>query len=343
MGTPAEWWPIRSFAGWVARRPDSVAVADRDGSLTYAELDADSDRLAWFLAGQGIGPEDLIGLWLERSVDFVVAVLAVLKAGAAYVPLDVAHPPARLRAMAERSGLSLLLSHNAGQDVPDWADHVVPLETVLTGRRPGGRIGPPPCAARPDDLAYVIHTSGSTGMPKGVMVTRGVLGNMLRHHCARSLPHLRTTLQYAPTVFDVSIQEILGTLATGGRLVVVPEETRRDVRALLDLVRRERAEQWFMPAGVLEWVLDGLRADERAAASLREIVLAGEQLKITDRLRELAARHGWVLRNQYGPSETHVVTEHILDGHPARWPALPPIGEPFPDVEVRVVGVGGVE
>ncbi|WP_162292899.1 non-ribosomal peptide synthetase [Actinophytocola xinjiangensis] len=316
----------------VAADPDAVVVVDGTRSLSYAELDAEANRLANWLIGEGVGPDGLVGLCLDRTVDHVVAVVAVLRTGAAYVPLDRSYPPARLRLMLEHSGVATVLVDATTAGV---LPEVPGVRQVDLGGIPPGSDADCGRVVDLDDLAYLMFTSGSTGTPKGVMVTHRVVGNLLGWQCTGQPG--RTTAQYAPTSFDVSFQEIFATLLTGGRLVVVPEPARRDLDALLDLVATHRVERWFLPAGVLHWAVEALRDNDVAAGSLRELVLAGEQLTVTGTIRELAARHGWVLRNQYGPTETHVVSEFVLDGDPARWPDLPPIGAAIPGVDLRVL------
>jgi non-ribosomal peptide synthetase component F len=310
----------RPLSAWLSEcahaHPDAVAVVDGVHAVRYAELESASNRLARWLVARGVGPGSLVGLCLSRSADFVVAVVAVVKAGAGYLPLDPAYPERRLRFMADNSGVRLILTHRR-VTAPPWPAGVEPvdLDRIDLGRGPDT---PPTSADRPEDIAYVMYTSGSTGRPKGVMVAHRTVRNLLRWQHDRTPPHVRTALHYAPTSFDVSFQEIFGTLLTGGRLVIVPEHVRRELDALLALIAEHEVQRWFLPAGVLEWAAEGLSRADRAAASLRELVQAGEPLKITDGIRRLAARHGWVLRNQYGPAETHVVSEHVLDGDPSR-------------------------
>jgi amino acid adenylation domain-containing protein len=191
--------------------------------------------------------------------------------------------------------------------------------------------------------AYLIYTSGSAGQPKGVLLGRAALANLIawQGNASRAGPGWRT-LQFTPLSFDVHFQEFFGTWATGGTLVLTDEETRRDPAALLDLIATEQISRLFLPFAALQSLAETGCQREQFPGCLREVITAGEQLQITPDLRRFFSRlPGCTLHNHYGPSETHVVTAHTLAGDPASWPTLPPIGRPLPGVELQVVGERG--
>ena len=318
------------FEAQVARTPGAPALtlagmAGEDGErLSYAELNRRANRLARRLGAAGVGPEVRVGICLPRGVAMVTAVLGVLKAGGAYVPVDPADPPARRRWLLADAGVSVLLAapEPAAEDAPDGAD----------------ALDPPPRATA-ENLAYVVYTSGSTGQPKGVAMRHAALANLIAWQVGE--PRLRAggrRLGFAALGFDASFRELFSALCSGGELVLVSEELRRDLAALSRRVVASGVEQLLMPAVVLERFAEELRARGPGAGSLREVLTAGEQVRATATLREtFAARPDCRLHNQYGPSETHMVTSYSLAGPPAAWPALPPIGRPIANVSVHLL------
>ncbi|PRH76620.1 hypothetical protein C6N75_24635 [Streptomyces solincola] len=342
------------------RHPGALAVLDGERSLTYAALDAAADRLAGRLAGLGLRGRR-VGVRMARSAEAVVALLAVLRAGAACVPLDPALPAARLALVARDSGMAALLTTRAtpppahteaAADPEAWAAglRLLYAEDALGPDGPAPDVLPPAGAAGPaapahpatagEDWAYVVYTSGSTGRPKGVAMPHRSLAALLDWQVRQSAAGAGSrTLQFAPIGFDVAFQEVFATLAVGGTLVVADDGTRADPDRLLDLVGRHAVDRIFLPYVALQQLAEHTAATGRSAASLREVITAGEQLYVTPAVRAFfsAACPGARLENQYGPSETHVVTRHPLTGDPAGWPERPPIGRPVPGSTVRVL------
>ena len=326
---PPEVWAHEMFETQAERSPDAPALLHGAEAVSYRELEERSRWLACRIAALGVEPDDRVGIFLDRSPAMIVAVLAVLRAGAAYVPLDPSYPAERLSAMLETVGARVVISRKelAGALPRNGAAHL-----LLDG--PESSLPPPALpAARVsgDHLAYVIFTSGSTGRPKGVAMVHRALANLLTWQ--RRVPGFDRavrTLQFASLSFDVSFQEIFLTLATGGTLVLVSEEVRRDPDALARLLAERRVERLFVPFVFLQQLAEAAVGDGTWPASLREVVSAGEQLRITPAVSALTATvPGFALHNQYGPSETHVVTSFALPSSPGRWPDLPPIGQPI--------------
>jgi amino acid adenylation domain-containing protein len=323
------------FQAQAARTPGAVAAVHEGAEFTYGELNERASRLAAFLRARGVGPESRVGIFLRRSPEMLAAVLAALKAGAAYVPLDPAYPPDRLAFMLADSGVQVLLTRSGLSDrLSAHAADVVRLDADWpeiaihdAEDRPSGVVA--------ENLAYLIYTSGSTGRPKGVAMTHGPLANLLRREANALAPAV--TLQLAPVGFDVSFQEMFSTWATGGRLVLVAEEVRRDPLRLLEAMERHGVERVFLPFAMLRSLAAAAARYPVERLALREIVTAGEALHVTPAVGELLRRTGARLENQYGPTEGHVVSTHVVEKGPGGWPEHPPIGRPVPGVRLYVL------
>ena len=324
---------ISSFEKQVEITPDAPAVQFEDRHLSYRELDARANQLANHLRVLGVGVDSRVGICLEPGLEMVTAVLGALKAGAAYVPLDPAYPAERLSYMlADSRCIVLLTSENLTASLPE-TDALVLL--VDRDRIDAGTTNPR-VEIQPDNLAYVIYTSGSTGLPKGVAMTHRALGNLIAWQ-KHETPEPARTLQFASLSFDVSFQDILSTLCSGGTLVLVSNEQRHDVEQMVELLSREHVERVDLPFVYLQHLAEAYEQGAPLPQSLRQIVEAGEQLECTTQIRQLCERLSCDLYNQYGPSETHVVTQHVLSGSPVAWPTRAPIGKPIANTAIYIL------
>ncbi|WP_019634554.1 AMP-binding protein [Actinomadura atramentaria] len=310
-----------------AGRPDATALVDGDRAFTYAELYAWAAGVRDLLADRGVAPGDRVAVCAPRGAAAVAAMLGAILRGATYVPLDPEYPVRRLEHMVADCTPRLLLSHG---DTP-YLGESVPIPGPDVRAEPATR----PCD--PDLAVYIIYTSGSTGWPKGVTVGHRCLDTMVGWQAGHSpRPDLRTA-QFAPLNFDVSFQEVLGTLRGGGTLVIMPERLRREPVELLSWLGEHRVERLFLPYLALQMLGVAARGDLLAGLRLVEVNTAGEQMVCTPEIRALfAALPGCRLVNHYGQSESAMVTSHILGDDPEDWPALPPIGVPLPGCEVLV-------
>ncbi|QEV21832.1 amino acid adenylation domain-containing protein [Streptomyces alboniger] len=296
------------FVRHAAERPDAVAVRHGREQLTYAELDRRSNRLARHLRQLGVGPEVLVGLSAERSPELVVAILGIQKAGGAYVPLDPAYPDARLSFIVRDTALThVLVDGRPG----GWLDGFT--GSVVSLRNDAAAIAAHPAEApdhrvHPNDLAYVIHTSGSTGEPKGTLIPHRNVARLFTStaHWFGFGPDDVWTLFHS-YAFDFSVWELWGALAHGGRLVVVPYEISRDPGALLRLLAAEGVTVLNQtPSAFAVLMREEERADV-AVPALRYVVFGGEALEPRT-LGPWFARHpdGPRLVNMYGITETTV-------------------------------------
>ncbi|KUN96932.1 non-ribosomal peptide synthetase [Streptomyces caeruleatus] len=333
------------FAGRAARTPDAVAVTHDGTSLSYAELDARANRLAHLLAARGAGPERLVALALPRSADLVVAVLAVLKSGAAYVPLDPQYPADRLSFMLSDARPTLLVTTEAsaaGLPAHDAPRLVLDAEDTTAALAECPDSDPHP-ELTPDNTAYVIYTSGSTGRPKGVAVPHG---NVVRlfdatEHWFGFGPDDVWTLFHS-YAFDFSVWELWGALLHGGRLVVVPFAVSREPEAFLRLLVEERVTVLNQTPSAFGQLL-GADAESPGLGrrlALRYVVFGGEALDLRQ-VAEWYARHSDdapVLVNMYGITETTVHVTHLaLTADRVHGADAGLIGGPLPDLRLRVL------
>ncbi|GAB3768753.1 hypothetical protein GCM10028818_03690 [Spirosoma horti] len=311
--------------------PDHLAVVYGDQSLTYDQLNSRADNLCQAILQVDAGAK-LIGVSTSRNLDMVIGVLAILKAGKAYLPLDPAYPEQRLQKIVADSGLRTSVTTVQDKDLFGQLG----LTTIASDTEHSYSPQPVPYQG---SLAYVLYTSGSTGNPKGVCMGHGPLMNLLQWQEKNSVAGLgMKTLQLAPLSFDVSFQEIFATLTTGGTLMLVDETLRLDLNALLQFVDKQQINRLFLPFVALQYLAEAGVSLRQFPKSLREVMTAGEQLKITPQIaRFFSELPTCVLYNQYGPTECHVVTQLKLEGNPANWPHLPTIGRVIDNVSLYIV------
>jgi amino acid adenylation domain-containing protein len=323
----------------VSLTPDSVAVIFADQQLTYAELNERANHLAHYLCSLGVKADCLVGLCVERSLEMIIGILGILKAGAAYLPLDPEYPMERLSFMVKDAQISVLLSQEKlVEKLPEYQATRVYLDrdwpTIAEFSRENLNL-----EVQPHNLGYVIYTSGSTGQPKGVMMGQLALCNLILWQLQNTtVTNEAKTLQFAPISFDVSFQEIFATLSAGGTLVLITEELRRDTSALLDFLEKQAIERLFLPFVALQQLAEVSVSRKFWVSSLREVITAGEQLQITPAIaawfRDL---ENCTLHNHYGPSESHVVTSFTLTNPVENWPLLPPIGRAIANVQIYIL------
>lgn len=280
--------------------------------------------------------EDLIGLSTTRSADMIITLLAILKSGKAYLPLDPAYPKQRLQQIVTDSGLKTCICPVQEQELfglsaLNTLTSNTPVATIVSQQKEAHVVQNP--------NAYVLYTSGSTGTPKGVYMTQAALVNLVLWQQQHSITGPGSkTLQFAPVSFDVSFQEIFCTLTTGATLVLINDDLRLDPVNLLNFINETAIDRIFLPFVALQFLAEAATASQQYPWHLKEVMTAGEQLKITPQVKEFfEGLNNCVLFNQYGPTECHVVTELKLTGVPASWPLLPNIGQPISNTIIYIL------
>ncbi|WP_457033053.1 amino acid adenylation domain-containing protein, partial [Kitasatospora sp. P5_F3] len=323
----------RLFAEQAARTPDAPAVVAGATELTYRQLDRRANRLAHRLRDLGVGPESAVGVLQERTADLLVSLLAVLKAGGVYVPLHSGYPAARMRQVMQESGARVLLVDRAGEqrDFPHSAEVVV----VDAEPGPDARDWPdtdPGAAADPDQLAYIMYTSGSTGVPKGSGITHRDVVHLALDGCWDSGPGSRVLMQ-APYAFDISTYEIWTPLLTGGCVVVAPS-AEPDVALLRQLITDQRVTGALLTSGLF-----GVVADEapECFAGMREIWTGGDVVPPTAVQRVLDHCPDTVVKCLYGPTETTLGVTWFGIRAPERISSAVPIGRPLDNTRAYVL------
>ncbi|UJB44383.1 non-ribosomal peptide synthetase [Streptomyces sp. A1-5] len=322
------------FADQAARTPDAVALLHTDTRLTYAQLDSRSNQLAHHLAARGVRPGDRVGICLERGPELICALLGILKAGAAYVPLDPKYPAARRAFMSADAGIALLVTDRTQHGADDGTGHLPRLlmdyDRAALDAEPAHPLA---VTVTPDSGAYVIYTSGSTGTPKGTLTPHRAVDRVVRHTPYLSLTEGDVVAQLASVSFDAATFEIWGALLNGATLAIAPPGVLAAPELGAFLSSYGVTTLW-LTAGLFHEVVD---ADVEVLAGLRHLLAGGDALSarhcrtVLTRLPELA------LINGYGPTETttFAAAARLLPAHLAH--DTVPLGRPIADTRLYVL------
>lgn len=316
LADPADTTVVAQLQARVAATPDRIALVSDDAELTYAALNTRANRLAHWLIGAGIGPEDIVALGVDTSVDFVIAAWAILKSGAAYLPIDPAYPAERIDYLLADARPRLYFTAAVHAEAVAAAESLA--ETDPADR---DRVAP----LRPGNTAYVIYTSGSTGQPKGVAVSHAAIADHLSGFSAEwDLDSDDRVLQSTSVSFDASLMDIFVTLFAGARVVIPKPDAHRDIPYIAELVSRHGVSVLHMVPSMLATFL--MVPEINNWTTLRHMPVGGEALpgEVADRF---TARFDAQLRNHYGPTEAVVCATHMPVEGP-QGTGIVPIGIP---------------
>jgi amino acid adenylation domain-containing protein len=328
---------LSGFIDRVRRSPNATALIQGNTAWNFQDLSDRVDRLAFVVRDDGVAPGHVVCICLDRSPELIVSVLGIVRAGAAYVPIDPTYPIERIAGMLDDSKPSMVITVKAYQHLFKGTQaRVILIEDI---ELENGPVFEGQCPAAPDDLLYVLFTSGSTGRPKGVAMHHAPLNNLIQWQLRTSVcGEGDTTLQFAPISFDVSFQEIFTTLAQGGTLVLISDEDRLNSTQLLRKIIAQKINRIIVPFVALQYLAEAVERTGEVPSTLKEVFTSGEQLKVTPAIANLFKQlPGCRFCNQYGPTEGHVVSELELKGDPSAWPALPNIGTAIDHVKLYVL------
>jgi amino acid adenylation domain-containing protein/non-ribosomal peptide synthase protein (TIGR01720 family) len=326
------------FEAQAERTPDAIALVFEGKSLTYGELDRRANQLAHALRGRGVGPDVLVGVCLDRSLELVIALYGVLKAGGAYVPLDPEYPRDRLAFMVEDARVPVLLTQaHVEAALPPHGAQVIRLDTewAQIEKEPDSRLERGDLGL--NHLAYVIYTSGSTGRPKGAMNEhRGVLNRLQWMQSAHGLTGADRVLQKTPFSFDVSVWEFFWPLMFGATLVVAKPEGHKDPTYLVDLIEAQGITTMHFVPSMLKVFTDELEreATRPRCTSLKRVFASGEALLPAMVDAFVARLPGAALHNLYGPTEAAV---DVTAWECKAGSAIVPIGKPIDNVRIYLL------
>ncbi|MCP4150847.1 MAG: amino acid adenylation domain-containing protein, partial [bacterium] len=329
------------FEQQVEKTPAKTAVVHDKESITYEALNRKANQLAHYLRDRfDVKPNDVIGVFVDRSIEMIAVILGIIKSGAGYLSVDPNYPQERIRHILEDSNCKLVIAERDNQDLP----------TAYEGERVDVASGWEIFASKPvtnpgtvnklADIVYVIYTSGSTGTPNGAMLSHHLLSNLVLWQTKTTgIDSSLRCLQFTSINFCVSFQEITTTLSNGGELYLIGDVERQDIEYLMNFLSRNKIEILYLPFSYLNFLFnESGRWGESFEHSLKHIITAGEQLKITSSLKRFLERSpGLKLHNHYGSSEMHVVTSYTLDASSAGEKPVPPAGKPIANTKIYIL------
>ncbi|WP_338846004.1 amino acid adenylation domain-containing protein [Massilia sp. W12] len=322
------------FEAQVAQTPQAEALIFQEQRITYAELNQRANRLAHLLLQNGVQNEDRVAICLPRSADMLIAILATLKAGAAYVPLDPAYPAQRLNYMLQDSAPQSVISTSAYADLADWPAHRLLCLDSVAAQLASQSDANPALPASAAQLAYVMYTSGSTGQPKGVMVEQRNIMRLVLGQQYAPITAQDCVVHCANPAFDAATWEIWAALLHGARLLVIAHDTLLDPHAFANTLQAEQANVLHLTIGLFNQYADPLA---QVFGQLKYLLFGGERADLGTVLRVLGQRLPGRLVHCYGPTETttFATTYGIAPG--AALPGALPIGKPIANTSIYIL------
>ncbi len=331
VDVPGEQVIHKYFEEQAERSPGAFAVAFDDKSLTYDELDSQANQVAHCLRELGVGPEVVVALYFERSIEMLVGILGVLKAGGACLPLDPAHPAGRQAFMLTETQAPVLLTHSRLQSqVAGGKSQIICIDTFTSSKV----YAPPPCEVNADNTAYVIYTSGSTGQPKGIRVLHRGLANSTFARIAFYPEAVKSFLLLSSFTFDSSLAGIFWTLSVGGTLVLPPDQSRWELNSLSRLVEKHHVSHLLCVPSLYKTLIESSPSER--LASLKVAIVAGESCPATLVKDHFSRLPHAALYNEYGPTEATVWCS-VYRCEPKDESNPVPIGRPIANTQLYVL------
>jgi len=325
------------FERQVEKTPENIAAFCKNSSMTYKELNNKANQLAVLLRDKGIKPNDPVGVLMERSLEVVIAVIAIIKAGGACLPISSEYPENRIKHMLEDSRAKAVITSKQYKAKASCHNNPEVICIDSEGLFKNGFSSNLNEVNSCEDLLYIIYTSGTTGKPKGVMQTHKTINNLAEHEYTHTdVPFGDKVLQFATIGFDVFFQEVFSTLLAGGQLFIINDEEKKDVKKLCEFIDKNSINTIFLPTAFLKFIFSSKKYSDMFPGNIKHIITAGEALIISELLKDYINRTKTMLHNHYGPSETHVVTTYVIE--PGKdIPSVPSIGKPIINTSVYIL------
>jgi surfactin family lipopeptide synthetase A len=324
------------FKNIAVNNPDLIAIHSEGNNITYTELNKKSDMLAKFLLAQDFEKQSPIAVSMKRSIQLIISILGILKAGLVYLPLDHALPEERLSYILKDSGAKLLITTSNIKKYHNYQRNLFNIDTDWgnLSRYDKYKLLD---STKSDDLAYIIYTSGSTGMPKAVLLTHATIINLIQWEKNLINEDVKRISQIANISFDVSIQEIMVALLHGKTLYIIPEKLKRKLNELVLYIKKFKINCVFLATALLTYFCDAAADEKISLSDLLILIVSGEQLKITPAIKKFFQKNKhMLLSNEYGPSETHVATVNN-EAKSKRQNSSPYIGKPINNMAAYVL------
>lgn len=326
------------FEKQVQYTPNKIACNEYGREISYQELNSKSNQLARRIREHDINSNSLVAILTTRSIDMLVGVLGCLKAGCAFLPISPTLPLERIKYLLEDSQSSILLTDSLESVPSAYKGKVEYLHdvSIYSGDDTNLRL-----SSSKEDLLYVVYTSGTTGKPKGVEIEHKTLVNLIISQTELTTLEFERVLQFAEHSFDVCFQEIFSTLINGGKLFIISEDDKRDVKVLNQFLKENDIKTAFLPTSYFKTISSIEEEFLEISTQLKHIVTAGEQLVVNECNQNILQKGEVQLHNHYGPAETHVVTTYTIT--PNDKGSIPPIGKPILNTEIHILNSKGIE
>lgn len=322
------------FEEQVQRTPNRIAVKFDGMQLTYKELNAKANQLARVLRAKGVKNDCVVGIMLNRSIDLVIGILGIIKSGGAYLPVDPNYPKERIKLILKDSGARILITtRNLTNDVVLNYEKVFINDACIYSEDTSNVKN----VNVPNDLLYVVFTSGTTGKPKGVMIEHKNLINLIMHQFAKNdINYKCNILQFASMSFDVYSQELFSALLAGGTLHILSNEDKKNVMSMYDFIKKSNISIMYLPTAFFKFIMNNMIYLSIAPECVEHIIVAGEKLTLTPDFKQYLCQSGISLHNHYGPAETHVVTTYTIKNE-EDFSEVPFIGKPISNTQIYIL------